>query len=244
MSYGKPWSNLYVPPSGTGPPTAAQVLAFMRQGLLFGYFPGFNGTYWDNPSAYERDRALFRLYVPLIRTIAQAGWRPVNYATSSDAKVLVERFDDDSSNIFYLTAHNSGTGATTQTLTVDGASLSLGSGAITVRERVGGTTLSASRSGSNVVFSDALAAGETALYEITVASGCDATYGDLNQDTRVDLTDLVILSHYLVGNMFQGTPPFSAALTKADLDRSGSVNAVDLVILQNFLAGNVACLPK
>ena len=129
-------------------------------------------------------------------------------------------------------------------MTVDGASLELGSGAITLKELVGNTTLSASRSGSNILFSDSLAAGETALYEITVASGCDATYGDLNQDGRVDATDLVILSHYLVGNMTQGTAPFTAPLAKADLDRSGTVDAVDLVILQNYLAGNLACLPK
>ena len=129
-------------------------------------------------------------------------------------------------------------------MTVDGAGLQLGSGTITVKELVGNTTLSASRSGSNVLFSDTLTTGETALYEITVASGCDATYGDLNLDGRVDATDLVILSNYLVGNMVQGAAPFTAALTKADLDRSGTVDAVDLVILQNYLAGNVACLPK
>jgi hypothetical protein len=79
---------------------------------------------------------------------------------------------------------------------------------------------------------------------MTIASGCDATYGELNQDGKVDATDLVILSHYLVGNMTQGTAPFTAPLAKADLDRSGTVDAVDLVILQNYLAGNLACLPK
>ena len=46
------------------------------------YFPGFNGTYWDSSSSYERDRAVFQLYMPLIRTVVQAGWKPVNYATS------------------------------------------------------------------------------------------------------------------------------------------------------------------
>ncbi|MGH9367486.1 MAG: dockerin type I repeat-containing protein [Thermoanaerobaculia bacterium] len=129
-------------------------------------------------------------------------------------------------------------------MTVDGASLDAGSGTITLKELVSNTTLSASRSGSNILFSDTLTGGETALYEITVASGCDATYGDLNQDGRADATDLVILSNYLVGNLTQGSVPFTAPLAKADLDRSGAVNAVDLVVLQNYLAGNLACLPK
>ena len=244
LTYGKPWSNLYVPAPGDGPPTAPEILAYLRQALLLGYFPGVNGTYWDTPSAYERDRGLFRQYIPLIRTIAQAGWRPVNGAIPSDAAIFVERFDDQAGNTFYLTAHNSSTATKTFQMTVDGATLGLGSGAVTVKERVGNTTLSASRSGTNVLFSDSLTTGETALYEITVASGCDATYGDLNEDGRADATDLVILSHYLVGNMTPGAAPFTAPIAKADCDRSGTVDAVDLVVLQNYLAGNLACLPK
>ena len=104
--------------------------------------------------------------------------------------------------------------------------------------------MSASRSGADVTFTETLAPGETVLYEVSAPVSCDPTYGDLNEDGSVDATDLVILSHYLVGNMTAGSAPFAAPLAKADLDLSGSVNAVDLVILQNHLAGNVSCLPK
>ena len=41
-------------------------------------------------------------------------------------------------------------------MTVDGAGLQIGSGAITVKELVGNTTISASRSGSDILFSDTL----------------------------------------------------------------------------------------
>jgi hypothetical protein len=244
MAYGKNWSNLQVPATGAGNPSAAEVLAYLRQGLLLGYFPGFNGSYWGSQATYERDRAQFRLYMPLIRKVVAAGWRPVPYATSSDGSIYVERFDDQVGNTFYLTAQNSSTSTKSFQMTVDGASLGAGSGAITLKELVGNTAMSASRSGNNILFSDSLAAGETALYEMTIASGCDPTYGDLNLDGSVDSIDLVILSHYLVGNMTPGTVPFTAALSKADLDRSGSVDAVDLVVLQNYLAGNLPCLPK
>src|SRR6185369_3627643 len=90
LGYGKVWTNLYVPGSIT--PTQDKVLAYLRQALLLGFFPGFNGGYWDNSAYYERDRGLFQLYVPLIKTIAQAGWTPVNYATSSDTSTLLERY--------------------------------------------------------------------------------------------------------------------------------------------------------
>jgi hypothetical protein len=244
LSYGKNWTNLFVPAQGSGAPTAADVLGYLRQALALGYYPGFNGAYWSSPTSYNRDRALFKQYVPLLKTIISAGWKPIPYATPSDPAIRVERFDDQAGDTFYLTAQNSGTATVNYTMTIDGASLGLGSGAVTLTELVGNTTISAARSGNNILFSDSLAAGETALYRTTIASGCDATYGDLNQDGRVDATDLVILSHYLVGNMTQGTAPFTAPLAKADLDRSGTVDAVDLVILQNYLAGNLACLPK
>ena len=42
----------------SGASTAAEVLAYFRQALLLGYFPGFNGYYWNSSTAYERDRAL------------------------------------------------------------------------------------------------------------------------------------------------------------------------------------------
>ena len=242
LSFGKNWTNLLVVYSGA--PTAPQVLGYFRQALALGFFPGFNSIYWSNSTAYERDRPLFKQYMPLIKKVVEAGWKPLPYATPSDPVIYVERFDDQKGDTFYLTAQNTSASTKTFQMTVDGASLQLGSGSITLKELVGNTSLSASRSGSNILFSDSLAPSESALYQLTVASGCDATYGDLNQDGRPDATDLVILSHYLVGNLVQGSAPFTAPLSKADLDRSGAVDAVDLLILQNYLAGNLACLPK
>jgi hypothetical protein len=243
LSYGKSMSNLLTS-STNQPPTAAQVLAYMRQGLFLGFFPGFAPEYWNSPASYERDRSIVKQYMGLIKKVYLAGWRPVPYASTPDSSIYVERFDDQSGNTFYLTAFNNSSSTKTFQVTVDGASLGIGSGAITLKELVGNTSISASRSGSNIFFSDTLATGETALYEMTVGTGCDPTYGDLNLDGRVDSIDLVILSNYLVGNMTYESAPFTATLAKADLDRSGAVDAVDLVVLQNFLVGNVTCLPR
>jgi hypothetical protein len=171
LAYGKNWTNLQVPSGGAGAPTAAQVLAYFRQALLLGYYPGFNGVYWSTSSAYTRDRALFKQYFPLFRKIIGAGWRPIPYATPSDPAIYVERFDDQAGNTFYLTAQNSSTVGKTVTMTVDGAALGAATGTISLKELVGNTTLSASRSGSNILFTDSLAAGETVLYEMTVTGG-------------------------------------------------------------------------
>ena len=47
-----------------------------------GCFPGFfshnasQGHYFTRPELYDRDRPLFKKYVPLCKLVAEAGWRP------------------------------------------------------------------------------------------------------------------------------------------------------------------------
>jgi hypothetical protein len=83
-----------------------RVEAYMRRCLAFGMFPGFfsadasTGQYFTRPELYERDRPLFKKYVPLCRLVAEAGWEPVTRARSSDPRVLVERFGADLLTVF------------------------------------------------------------------------------------------------------------------------------------------------
>ena len=113
----------YVPAAGDGASTAAEVLAYFRQALLLGLLPGLQRDLLVQlRRSYERDRALFKQYMPLIKKVVAAGWKPVPYATPSDAAIYVERFDDQVGNTFYLTAQNSSTSTKTFQMTVDGAS--------------------------------------------------------------------------------------------------------------------------
>ena len=95
---------------------------YMRRSLAFGMFPGFfsadasTGHYFTRPELYERDRPLFKKYVPLCKLVAEAGWEPLTRARSSDAQVLVERFGEK-----YLTVFNAGTEPRTVTITLDAA---------------------------------------------------------------------------------------------------------------------------
>lgn len=166
LGNGRPWSNLYVPGGGIAP-AAADVLAYLRQALLLGYFPGFNGSYWSTPAAYERDRPLFRQYIPLIRTVVAAGWRPVHGATVSDPSLLVERFDQESGDVFYVTAQNTGASTKTFQITLDAGTIGIQSGTVQILELVRNKNLPASRVGPDVRFSDTLAAGETFVYQLT-----------------------------------------------------------------------------
>lgn len=82
---------------------------FMRHCVAYGLFPGCfshnasEGHYFTRPEAYNRDRPLFKKYVPLCKMLSEAGWRPVNtLVASTDARVFVEQF-----GARYVTVFNS-----------------------------------------------------------------------------------------------------------------------------------------
>jgi hypothetical protein len=80
---------------------------YMKRSLAYGMFPGFfshnasQGHYFTRPELYDRDRDLFKKYVPLCKLVAEAGWEPLTRATCSNQNVRLERFGDR-----YLTALN------------------------------------------------------------------------------------------------------------------------------------------
>jgi len=96
---------------------------YMKRALAYGMFPGFfshnasQGHYFTRPEFYERDRGLFKKYVPLCRLVAEAGWEPVTQAYSSDERVYVERFGDQ-----YLTVFNDSPQRRTVTIRIEGSS--------------------------------------------------------------------------------------------------------------------------
>ena len=92
---------------------------YMQRSLAYGMFPGFfsadasTGHYFTRADLYNRDRPLFKKYVPLCKLVAEAGWQPVTNAKSSDPKVYVERFGDK-----YLTVFNDSPEPRTVTITL------------------------------------------------------------------------------------------------------------------------------
>ena len=87
---------------------------YFQRSLFYGMFPSMfshnaaENPYWRNPNWYERDRPLFRRYIPLIRQVAEAGWSPVTDAAFSDASVLVEKFGPTADGTRYYTLFNDG----------------------------------------------------------------------------------------------------------------------------------------
>jgi len=94
---------------------------YMKRSCAYGMFPGFfshnasQGHYFTRPELYERDRGLFKKYVPLCKLVAEAGWEPITRAYSSDDRVYVERFGER-----YLTVFNDSNQQRTVTITIEG----------------------------------------------------------------------------------------------------------------------------
>jgi len=109
---------------------------YMKRCLAYGMFPGFfshnasQGHYFTRPELYERDRALFKKYVPLCRLVAEAGWEPITRARADVARVYVERFGER-----HFTVFNDGAKRQVMTVTVDGPMPAGG------RELVGGAAV-------------------------------------------------------------------------------------------------------
>lgn len=99
--------------------SSEMVEKYMRRSLAYGMFPGFfsedaaTGQYFAQPELYDRDRPLFKKYVPLCKLVAEAGWEPVTAARSSDDRVYVERFGR------YLTVFNDSPDQRTATITLE-----------------------------------------------------------------------------------------------------------------------------
>jgi hypothetical protein len=94
---------------------------YLRRCVAFGMYPGFfspnafDGNYWARPDLYERDRPLFRQYMPLARRVGEAGWEPVTHAATVSEDVYIERFGDD-----LLTVFNDNEAEQTITITLTG----------------------------------------------------------------------------------------------------------------------------
>jgi hypothetical protein len=121
--------------------TPEMVERYFQRSLFYGMFPGMfshnaaENPYWQNPKWYNRDRPLFKKYLPVIKQVAEAGWQPVTGASCDNPGILVERFGPDAGRAVYLTLMNDGSEAQRGQVTLDMVALKLG-GPLALQERV------------------------------------------------------------------------------------------------------------
>lgn len=107
---------------------------YFEKMLAYGFFPSFfsvdasNDPYWKDKNKIENGRPFFKKYIPLIKTIAGAGWEPVTYATVSSESIRIERFG--SGKQFFFTLRNSGAADVKCDISLDIKSLGIAEGFI------------------------------------------------------------------------------------------------------------------
>ena len=96
---------------------------YMARSIFYGLMPSFfshnaaTETYWTRPEIYNRDRSLFKEYMPAAQQIAAAGWEPLTFATTGNPKVYIERWGRGDN--LYFTLFNDSDSPQAYRLTVD-----------------------------------------------------------------------------------------------------------------------------
>ena len=94
--------------------TSERVERYFQRCLFYGVWPGFfdqdaaaKDPYWASTKRwYDRDRALFKKYIPLFQRITAAGWHPITLATCDNAQLWLERYGTFGQGAGYLTVFN------------------------------------------------------------------------------------------------------------------------------------------
>ena len=121
---------------------------YFKRCLFYAIFPSFfdeeaasKDPYWTSPRKwYERDRQLFKKYLPLIISLAEAGWEPLTYATSNNKKVYIERYGRAKDENLHFTVFNDGDGRERFRLAFDLSSLGI-RGNVEIKEMLSGKSI-------------------------------------------------------------------------------------------------------
>jgi hypothetical protein len=97
--------------------TSERVERYFQRCLFYGVWPGFfdqdaaaKDPYWASTKRwYDRDRALFKKYIPLFQRITAAGWHPITLATCDNAQLWLERYGTFGQGAGYLNVFNNTT---------------------------------------------------------------------------------------------------------------------------------------
>ena len=142
MCYQKPISNTLVwNYQGSGDITNSEVEIYINDQMFYGMFPGMDwynedhDRYWGNSAIYDRDRDLFVKYIPIIKTLSDAGWEPIPYATCDNPDIKFERYGSIDDGVYY-TVGNIGSEVRNGALTIDLSKLGFDGTQVEVKELV------------------------------------------------------------------------------------------------------------
>ncbi len=146
---------------------------YFQRSLFYGFFPSMfspeassKSAYWRGPQWYNRDRELFKRYIPIVKRIAEAGWEPITHARADNEDFLIERFGPDDDGRVYFTVMNDGRGRGSATVYIGAKALSLAAD-IEARELVSARALPLTAADGTRQFEVELEPEEVACVELS-----------------------------------------------------------------------------
>ncbi len=149
---------------------AETVREYFNKSLLYCIFPSFfdgdylkdgkwqHSRYFEQPTMYERERPLYRKYIPILRRMFDAGWEPVTLARATPKEVRVERYGPRGGGEVLLAVYNPSAADVTATLAIDSPALKLATG-VTATALVSGAGLTCEQAGQGLSLKVPLAPG-------------------------------------------------------------------------------------
>ncbi len=213
--------------------TTEEMERYIRGQLFWGFYPGVSSgggmwvggapdRYFSHPDLYERDRPLFRRYIPVIRQLGAAGWEPVTAATGG-ASASIERFGDFTRGPVLLTVRATDWGPLETEVTLDLADCGLAPARPwSAADLLNGRSVQPVAEGPSARFGVALAAGEVGVYRFEAAPFVKP---DFDRDEDVDQADFGHLQACFCGEGLEQARP---ECLNARLDGDADVDAADL----------------
>jgi hypothetical protein len=175
MGYKKPITNMLVwNRHGSDEVTHSEVETYINKQMFYGMFPTVSiyndewDNFWGSPLIQDRDRELFKNYIPIIQEISSAGWEPIPYATCDNPEIMFERYGDSEESLYYtVTSCNSTT--ENGVLLVDLSKLGFDGTHVEVRELVTDTSHTQDvQEGKICIAIASLTPNETRVYRINL----------------------------------------------------------------------------
>jgi len=145
----------------------SMVERYFKTCMFYGIFPSMFSAnasehpYWEAPKWYDRDRPLFKKYIPIIKKLSAAGWEPITYARTSTPDIYIERFGSH-----LLTVRNATSRDAAGTITLDIAAIRLPVSGLHLFDLATGTEVKSAMSGSRLEMTVSLKSGDAAALEI------------------------------------------------------------------------------
>jgi hypothetical protein len=145
----------------------SMVERYFKTSMFYGIFPSMFSAnaaehpYWEAPKWYDRDRSLFKKYIPIIKKLSSAGWEPITYARSTNPDIYVERF-----GAHFLTIRNATGHDLTGAVTLDLGALKLPRAGLHVMDMTTGAEIKSSPSAGSLDISVSLKGGDAEALEI------------------------------------------------------------------------------